>query len=141
MFLIDEIHSLLFQSSFNNKCQNTSKENFDITLKKHVYVDHYMIAKIFEEKVNNVFKDVERQPKKKRPHVNGTTISNFFVAKNSYKKYDVQQYQNLEDLALLIVKNHLPMHLNESQWLVQFILHLCPKVVLLFKNRLQKKFC
>jgi hypothetical protein len=26
------------------------------TLKKHVYVDHCMIAKIFEEKVNNLLK-------------------------------------------------------------------------------------
>jgi hypothetical protein len=49
-----------------------------------------MIAKIFEEKMSNMFKDVERQPRKKRPHVNGTIISNFFVVKNSYKKYDVQ---------------------------------------------------
>jgi hypothetical protein len=37
-----------------------------------------------------MLKDVERQPKKKRLHVNGTTISNFFVVKNSYKIYDVQ---------------------------------------------------
>jgi hypothetical protein len=91
-----------------------------------------MIAKILEEKIKKLFKNVERQPKKKKCHVNGTTISNFFVAKNSYKKYDVQQKQFLEDLALLIVKNHLPMHLVESQWLMKFILHLCPKVVLPF---------
>jgi hypothetical protein len=38
----------------------------------------------------------------------------------------------LEDLALLIVKNHLLMHLVESQWLKRFILHLCPRVVLPF---------
>jgi len=66
MFLSDEIHSLLCQSSFNNKCQNTSKEQFNIALKKHVYVDHCMIAKILEEKINNMFKDVERQPRKKK---------------------------------------------------------------------------
>jgi len=80
---------LLCQSSFNNKCQNTSKKKIEIALKQHVYVDHCMIAKIFEEKINNMFKDVKRQPRKKRLHVNGTTISNFFVVKNSYKKYDV----------------------------------------------------
>jgi hypothetical protein len=116
VFLSDEIHSLLCQSNFNNKCQNTSKEQFNIALKKHVYVDHCMIAKKLEEKINNMFKDVEKQPRKKRPHVNGTIISNFFVVKNSYKKYDVQQKQFLKDLALLIIKNHLPMHLVESQW-------------------------
>jgi hypothetical protein len=58
---------------------------------------------------------VERQPRKKRPHVNGIIISNFFVVKNSYKKYDVQQKQFLEDLTFLIIKNHLAMHLVESQ--------------------------
>ncbi len=58
---------------------------------------------------------MERQPRKKRPHVNGIIISNFFVVKNSYKKYDVQQKQFLEDLTFLIIKNHLAMHLVESQ--------------------------
>jgi hypothetical protein len=61
------------------------------TLEKHVYVDHCMIAKIFE-KINNLLKKpYERQPTKKRPHVNGTIISNFFVAKDFYKKNDVEQ--------------------------------------------------
>jgi hypothetical protein len=45
----------------------------------------------------------------------------------------------LEDLALLIVKNHLPMHLVESQWLVKFIFHLCPRVVLSFKKQVTKE--
>jgi hypothetical protein len=64
VFSIDKIHALFCQSSFNNKCQNTSKERFDIALKKQVYVNHYMLAKIYEETINNMFKDVERQPKK-----------------------------------------------------------------------------
>jgi hypothetical protein len=36
----------------------------------------------------------------------------------------------LEELALLIVKNHLPMYIVESQWLKRFNFHLCLKVVL-----------
>jgi hypothetical protein len=32
---------------------------------------------------------MEKQPRKKRPHVNGTTISNFFTTKKFYKKEDV----------------------------------------------------
>jgi hypothetical protein len=52
----------------------------------------------------------------------------------SFKKDDVQQKQNLEDLTLLIFKNHLPMHLVESQWLKRFNLHLCPRVVLPFRK-------
>jgi hypothetical protein len=89
-----------------------------------------MIAKIFEEEVKNH----ERKPRKKRPCVNGTIIFNFFAAKISYKKDDVQQKQFLEDLTLLIFKNHLPMHLVESQWLKRFKLHLCPRVVLHFRK-------
>jgi hypothetical protein len=62
-----------------------------ITLKKHVYVYHCMIAKIFEEIRYNLLKFElhERELAKKRPHVNGSTISNIFVAKDLYKKNDV----------------------------------------------------
>jgi hypothetical protein len=45
-----------------------------------------MIVKTFE-KVNNLLKKPhEKEPTKKRPHVNGITIFNFFDAKDSYKK-------------------------------------------------------
>jgi hypothetical protein len=56
------------------------------TLKEHVYVNHYMIVKIFE-KVNISLKEHdERELSKKRPHVNGRIIFNFFTTKDSYKK-------------------------------------------------------
>jgi hypothetical protein len=45
-----------------------------------------MIAKIYEEEINNLLKKLyEKQLAKKIPHVNETTISNFFDAKDSYK--------------------------------------------------------
>ncbi len=48
-----------------------------------------MTVKTFE-KVKKLFKiPYERQFAKKRPHVNGTTISNFFIVKDLYKKDDV----------------------------------------------------
>jgi hypothetical protein len=50
-----------------------------IALKKHIYVDLCMIAKLFEIKVNNLLKIEEKQLGKKIPHVNGTTISNFLL--------------------------------------------------------------
>jgi hypothetical protein len=93
-----------------------------------------MIAKIFEKKVNNLLKDARKQLAKKILHVNGTTISNFFTTKHFYKKDDVQENQFLEDLILLIVRNHLLMYFVESQWLKKFNLHLCPKVVLPFRK-------
>ncbi len=61
-------------------------------LKKHVYAYHYMIAKMFDEEVKNMLKKpYERQHAKKRPHVNGTIIFDFFATKKIYKKDDVQQ--------------------------------------------------
>jgi hypothetical protein len=89
-----------------------------ITLKNHVYVDRCMITKMFE-KVNSLFKDVEKHLQKKTS-----------CKWNNYKKDDVQQKHFLEDLSLLIVKNHLLMHLVQSQWLKKFNLHLCQKFVL-----------
>jgi len=49
-----------------------------------------MIAKIFEEEVNNLLKEPhERKPTKKIPHVNEIDNSNFFVSKDFHKKDDV----------------------------------------------------
>jgi hypothetical protein len=44
----------------------------------------------------------------------------------------------LDGLVLLIVKNHLLMHLVGSQWLKRFSLHLCPSVVLPFRKQFSK---
>jgi hypothetical protein len=56
------------------------------TLKKHVYANHCMIAKIFEEVNISLKKPDERELAKNRPHVNGSIIFNFFTTKDSYKK-------------------------------------------------------
>jgi hypothetical protein len=41
----------------------------------------------------------------------------------------VQQKQFLHNLALLGVKNHLPIQFVESIWLKHFVMHLCSRVV------------
>ncbi len=41
----------------------------------------------------------------------------------------MQQKQFLQDLALLVVKNHLPIQFVESTWLKRLVMHLCPRVV------------
>jgi hypothetical protein len=46
----------------------------------------------------------------------------------------VEQKQCVEDLVILIVKNHLPMHFVESPWLKSCSLHLFLRVVLPFKK-------
>jgi hypothetical protein len=48
-----------------------------------------LYAKTFEEVNNLLKKPYERQLAKKRPHVNRTTIYNFFIVKDFYKKNDV----------------------------------------------------
>jgi hypothetical protein len=72
---------------------------------------------------------LKRQPIKKRQNVSSSKISEFFFTKLPYKKDEMQQKQFLEDLALLIVKNHLLVHFLESQWLKQFVLQLNPSIV------------
>jgi hypothetical protein len=47
----------------------------------------------------------------------------------------------MEDLVLLIVKNHLHMHFVENQWLNCFCLHLCSIVVLPPRKKIHKRFC
>jgi hypothetical protein len=65
----------------------------------------------------------EKQPSKKRPNISSNSIFRFFFARELLKKEGVQQKQNLEDLNLLIVKNHLPLQFVESNWLKRFTIH------------------
>jgi hypothetical protein len=83
-------------------------------------------------------KPYESQPVKKIPHADGIIIFNFFATKDFYKKDDVQQKYLLEDLTFLIIKNHLPMHLVENQWLKKLNLHLCPRVVLFCRKQFSR---
>jgi hypothetical protein len=94
-----------------------------ITLKKHVDVEHSLLAKKFDEEMNNLVKsELERQLVKKKQNVSSSEISNFFIIKILYKKEDVQLKQFLEDLALLIIKSHMPIHFVENPWLKRFTL-------------------
>jgi hypothetical protein len=62
-----------------------------------------------------------------------TSISSFFGSIIPLKKDEPQPKEFFEDLALLIIKNHLPMQFVESVWLKRFAIHLCPR--LLFPSR------
>jgi hypothetical protein len=77
------------------------------------------------------FEGNERQPSKKRPNVSFNSISSFFVVKEPFKKDDMQQKQILEDLTLLIVKNHLLLQFVEGGWLKRFTMHCVPKLFFL----------
>jgi glutathione peroxidase-family protein len=78
-------------------------------LKRHDNLDHCSIFLKIENIVDCPLKEYEKQPSKKRPNISSNSISNFFVTNKLFKKDDVQQKQNLKDLGLLIIKNHLAL--------------------------------
>jgi len=107
-----------------------------------VDVEHNLLAKKLDEEMNRSMKtQVERQPIKKRQNVSSSKFSEFFFTKLLYKKDEVQQKQFLEDLTLLIVKNHLLVHFLESPWLKQFALQLNPCIVFPPKKKFHRRLC
>ncbi len=48
---------------------------------------HSKITKVFEKEVNNpIREELKKKPTKKRPNLFGVVISNFFAAKDPFKK-------------------------------------------------------
>jgi hypothetical protein len=100
-----------------------------------VYVDHVILAMKFEKDSNNFGKAIiTKVPTKMRPNI-FTTISSFFGSTTPFKVDEPQQKEKLEDLELVILKNHLLMQFVESVWLKRFAMHLCPR--LLFPSKKQ----
>ncbi len=66
----------------------TYYKTYGITvLQKHVDVDHSIIAKKFEEEINNeIIGSVEKQHVKKRPNVPRSAIFGFFCYKRTFQK-------------------------------------------------------
>ncbi len=74
-------------------------------------------------------KEDEKQPSKKKPNISFNSIFIYFVAKEPFKKNDVWQKQFLEDLGLLMIKNHFPLQFVESSQLKRFNMDVCPIIV------------
>ncbi len=73
-------------------------------------VDHILIAKNFEKKVNyNSKSPLERQFTKKRPTINASAIFNFLGAMDHYKKYNVYWKDFVGNLGLLVIKTICPL--------------------------------
>jgi len=76
-----------------------------------VDVKRTMFAKKFEKEVTNPMKSgLEKQLAKKITNVFANEIFEFFSTKDPFKDNDVQQKSFLQDLGLLVVKSHVPMH-------------------------------
>ncbi len=82
--------------------------------------------------------ELKRQLVKNRQNVSSSEISEFFIAKVPCKKKDAQLKQILEDLALLIIKSHMPVHFVESPWLKRFALQLNLHIVFMSKKIFQQ---
>jgi hypothetical protein len=60
--------------------------NCEISLRKHVNLDHFIILKEFKEEVSNPLRKEEKQPAKKRPNISSSSISKFFCYKGTFQE-------------------------------------------------------
>jgi hypothetical protein len=75
-----------------------------------VDANHNMLAKKFDEEMNSYIKaNVEKQLVFFKTNIYGISILNMFSFIVSSKEDELEQKEFLEDLALLIIKNHLLM--------------------------------
>jgi hypothetical protein len=75
-----------------------------------VNANHSIIEIFFEEEIKNPLRGkVERQLAKKNQIHLAMQLLIFYVAKEPFHNDDMQQKMFLEDMGLLIVKNHLHM--------------------------------
>jgi uncharacterized UBP type Zn finger protein len=78
-------------------------------------VNHVIVVKNFEEKVNRLMKLIKkRQPTKEVPNVFRKLVLKMCVMKDSLKEDDVQQKKILEYLSFFIVKNNLLIQYVEN---------------------------
>ncbi len=73
---------------------------------------------------------------KKRSFISNSSIFECFASKDPLKNDDVEQKMLLENLALLIMKNHMLLQFVQSVWLKCLMLQLCsiPFLKIIFKH-------
>jgi hypothetical protein len=83
------------------------------SLENHVNVNHFMIAKFFEEEVNSPLKGkMEKYFTIKQSNPSDNVII-FFYQRSFLERSYATTKKVLEDMGLLIVKNRLPMQFVE----------------------------
>jgi len=83
---------------------------------------------------------LKKQSTKKRSLISNSSISEFFASKDPFKKNDVEQKMFVENLALLIVKNHLPLQFVESVWLSHLVLQITSSCAIPFSKIIFKHY-
>jgi hypothetical protein len=81
---------------------------------------------------NSLRGEVERQLTKKDQIHLAMQLSMFLLINILSKKIICKIKIKIEDMGMLIVKNHLPMQFVESLWMKCLCLHLCSKICLSF---------
>jgi hypothetical protein len=102
------------------------KTNGIIIFSNHVNANHTIIAIFLQEKVNNskkLFKS--NQQNKSLIYLANKFQFILLLYKILYIENDVQQKDFLQDLSLLIIKDHLPMQFVKTIWMKCLALHLC----------------
>jgi hypothetical protein len=94
---------------------------------KHLDANLPIIFKKFQEEINcQVKENFETQLAQKRANIFSSSMFEFFASKDPFKKDDVEEKMFMENLALLIVKNHLLLQFIERVWLKHSMLQLSP---------------
>jgi hypothetical protein len=98
-------------------------------------IDHFIIIKMFEEEMNNPLKgEMGKQPTKKNQNPYGNAIVNFCVAKYFFQKDHMYQKLFIEDMGLMIVKNHISIQFVESLWMKRLCLKFVSKTCISFQK-------
>jgi hypothetical protein len=98
------------------------KNNGTIVLKKHVDANHNLIARNFEEEVNNNKKNLlQKQLAKKGAIITNNEISKFFGAIDPYKNNNVHQKKVLKNLGIFVLNSHLSIKFVENMLLKHMV--------------------
>jgi hypothetical protein len=118
-------------------------KNNGIIILKIVDANHGEIAKTIEEKVNSTLKSpLERILANKRLTMNASAILYFFArAIDPYIKIMHTKKTFVENLGLLLIKNHLPTQFVESIWLNHLVIQLCFHILLPTKGKPSIRKC
>jgi len=115
-----------------------------MSLKEHVYVDHYLISKKIDEKVQNMtWKEVFKGNQQKNISIHLDFSYQFFFCCEGFiqNRWYWAQTKFDEDLGLLIIIKKLPIKFVDSIWFKRLALHACPRLIFLLEDNFHKRFC
>jgi hypothetical protein len=90
---------------------------------------------MFEEDMNNPLKgEMEKQTTPKKSNSYGNVIVNFCVPKYFFQTDHMYELFFIEDMGLLIIKNHISMQFVESLWMKRLCVKFVSKTCISFQK-------